>query len=244
MTGNLHKQTTSRLAGGNRLRRWRDLKLVFLVEAGAAIAAGFPFVVALGYPDYDHASQFISELGAVGSPVALIARIAGFLPAGLFLCAGLGLVAVDRRLSVAGRLGALGLILFAAGYLVAVVVPCDAGCPLEGGSVRQNIHNALGSLGYFVAPLALILIGASFLTRRHIALASGFFSLALAALTGLILLALTAGPPGLAQRGLEYAVLLGCVALVRTRSELSADKVRLLREGESSSETHSGAGRG
>jgi hypothetical membrane protein len=39
------------------------------------------------FPNYSHASQFISELGASGAPNARVINLAGFLPAGLLLIA-------------------------------------------------------------------------------------------------------------------------------------------------------------
>src|SRR5688572_2424360 len=70
-------------------------------------------------PEYSHVSQFISELGARGSPNEWGVRVAGFLPASLFLLSFCGFAFAALPRSSGTTLGLLGLALFAAGYLVA-----------------------------------------------------------------------------------------------------------------------------
>jgi hypothetical protein len=109
----------------------------------------------LGYPDYSHVSQFISELGASGAPHEHLVRFAGFLPAGLLLCffAWTAFKALPRSGPL--TFGLLGLVVYAAGYIVAAFFPCDLGCRPATPSLSQIIHNIGGLVGYALAPLAL-----------------------------------------------------------------------------------------
>ncbi len=111
------------------------------------------------YPGYSHSSQFISELGATGAPHETLIRFFGFLPVGGFLA--LFSIAATKRLPESKLVtwGQLGLSVFAMGYIVAVIFPCDPGCPGENASVSQSIHNLVGGAGYVVAPIFLILMG-------------------------------------------------------------------------------------
>ena len=68
-----------------------------LALGGLAGPVWFAAVVALCAalrPDYRHAHQFISELGAAGSPHAWLMNYAGFLPVGLLL--GIGFRSLPR----------------------------------------------------------------------------------------------------------------------------------------------------
>lgn len=179
-----------------------------------AVVTVFVLWAAALTPNYSHASQFISELGATGAPNELIVRLAGFLPAGALLLAfsAVAFTAIPRSRSVS--LSLFGLALYAAGYLVAAAFPCDAGCRPTEPSISQLIHNAGGLVGYLVAPVFLFTLarsagswpGATHLSR------AGYFASAVA-FVGLVTLSPSSGVGGLSQRALEFAVL-GWVAML------------------------------
>lgn len=125
---------------------------------GVLIAVGFPIVAGAFHPSYDHARQFISELGAHGAPNAALVNYAGFLPAGILLT--LFPVFAWRALPRAPltTLGLVGVALYSIGYLAAVAYPCDAGCRPGDPSISQALHNLLGLIGYLTAPATLFLL--------------------------------------------------------------------------------------
>lgn len=160
------------------------------------------------FPNYSHASQFISELGASGAPNARIINLAGFLPAGLLLTAFAFFAWRSLPRSRATTIGLLGLALFALGYLAAVVFPCEPGCRPAQPSLSQALHNFFGLAGYITAPLSLFILGwkaRMWPGARHLS-ALGFISGGLA-LLGLQFLSPDFRYVGIAQRVLEGSVL-------------------------------------
>jgi len=160
------------------------------------------------FPNYSHASQFISELGASGAPNARLINLAGFLPAGIFIIAFAFLARRSLPRSGATTFGLIGLALFALGYLVAAFFPCEADCRPTEPTLSQAIHNLFGLAGYLIAPLSLFALG--WQARRwaratHLSvlgfIASGF------ALLGLLFLSPEFRYVGVAQRILEGSVL-------------------------------------
>ncbi len=165
-------------------------------------------------PGYSHVSQFISELGATGAPFEWPVRLAGFLPAGLLVVAFalLAFTAIPRSRPV--TLGLIGLVLYAGGYLAAVLYPCDAGCRPDEPSTSQLIHNAAGLIGYLATPAFLFTLARA--TRRWPGAGSlsvtGYVASALA-LVGLLTLSPESDVVGLSQRTIEFAVL-GWISLL------------------------------
>lgn len=98
--------------------------------------------------DYSHIANFISELGATGTPHAGLMNYAGFVPAGVMLAAfGVALAnALPRRR--ANILAAILVTLFGAGVAVSGIVSCDLGCPQSGGSVENFVHNGIGPIAF------------------------------------------------------------------------------------------------
>ncbi len=175
----------------------------------------------LGFPDYSHLAQFISELGARGAPHERLVRYAGFLPAGVFvsLFAVAAFVALPR--SVPATLGLLGIGVYALGYLAAAFFPCDPGCRPAEPSLSQIIHNLVGLAGYVIAPFFLALLAWS--ARRWPGgqqLARLAWLAAGLTLVGLLSLSPDSPYAGLSQRLIEACVLgwVGaCAWYVRSR---------------------------
>lgn len=160
------------------------------------------------FPNYSHASQFISELGARGAPNAQVINFAGFLPAGVLICTFALCAWRTLPRSRVTSLGFLGIALFAAGYLVAAFFPCEGDCRPAQPSASQAVHNLLGLAGYVTAPLALALLGwqaRSWPKASHLFFAG--FGCAGVALLGLLFLSPDFEYVGIAQRLLEASVL-------------------------------------
>lgn len=165
------------------------------------------------FPNYSHASQFISELGSMDAPNGQLISWAGFLPAGVFTTAFAFLAWRALPRSVAATLGMFGLILFALGYLVAAFFPCEGDCRSAHPGVSQAIHNLFGLAGYLTAPLSLWALGwaARGWPRAGHLSALGFVG-GTTALLGLMFLSPEFPYVGLAQRVLESSVLTWMVA--------------------------------
>jgi hypothetical protein len=172
---------------------------------------------------YDHAAQFISELGARDAPAEALMRYGGFLPAGLALCLFAIAVRAGLPRSALVTLGLVGVFVFAIGYLAATAFPCDADCRPEEPTPAQLLHNALGLAGYVVAPLFLAALGAG-LRRWHRGLSTLAFIAAACSFVGLLGLSPSTPYAGLSQRLLEASVLgwaLACGWVLRWPSPAS-----------------------
>lgn len=108
-------------------------------------------------PGYSHASQYISELNALGTPSAWQIGAFGFVPFGLVIIAALILAAPLLPLRGIARVGYWMLLLEAVAYIGSAAAPCDAGCPAE-GSLSQGLHNLLGVLTYLGTFVAVVLL--------------------------------------------------------------------------------------
>ena len=115
---------------------------------------------ALFKPGYSHAAQYISELGATGTPFGWQASWLGFVPFGVSILVLLFVARGAVPLQGVGRVGYWLLSLEALAWIGSALAPCDAGCPLE-GSVSQGLHNLLALVTYLGTTLAVILIGCS-----------------------------------------------------------------------------------
>jgi hypothetical membrane protein len=130
--------------------------------AGPLVFAFAVVITASRQPGYSHVAQFVSALGATGSPQAAIMNYGGFVPAGLLL-AGFGL-ALRRALwpdPVAGHATAV-VLFFGLAVGSSGLVSCDPGCPLDSGSLENLIHNAMAPIVFFATLLAITALGARF----------------------------------------------------------------------------------
>jgi hypothetical membrane protein len=104
-------------------------------------------------PEYSHVRQFISELGATGTPNAGLFNLGGFVAAGLLLAA---FGVATARLIPNGRwsvLAATLMTIFGCGVVAAGVYSCDPGCPQPAISVTGRIHDTV-SIAAFVSAIA------------------------------------------------------------------------------------------
>lgn len=113
-------------------------------------------------PGYSHLDQFISELGATGTPYAGLMNYGGFVPMGLLF---LGFAISTRSLVPRARLSTFAtvlLVLFAVGGTTAGLASCDLGCPESGGSFANSIHNTVSPIAFVALILAAGTLGAYF----------------------------------------------------------------------------------
>lgn len=140
-----------------------------LLLGGIAGPILFALVVAIAAamrPDYSHIHQFISELGAIGSPHAAIMNYVGFVPAGLLVASsGLALSRVLPREPLIFVCSGL-VMLFGLGVATSGVVSCDPGCPQDGGSLQNAIHNRIAPAAFLCLIVAAGILAARFRTLQ------------------------------------------------------------------------------
>jgi hypothetical membrane protein len=134
------------------------VSVVGLTATSAAFGLLVPAVFGLFVPNYSPLTQYISELGAHGSPHAAFVNWGIFFPTAL-----LNLVAVISLVRHLGgsKVPVLLLLGIAVGNLGATLVPCDAGCPAQ-GSPGQGVHNLIGLIQYVSGGIALIAMSRRF----------------------------------------------------------------------------------
>ena len=150
--------------------------------AAGAVAAPFFFgLVLVGgalRPDYSHAGQAISELGELGSPVALLQNL-NFAIVGLLIFA---FILAARILFRGSRALPILLAVVAVGLVLSAAVPCSAGCPWpqEGPAsmyLQNVVHLAVG-MPIFIASTAAAFLAARWAKGRAQFARYGWYSLA------------------------------------------------------------------
>lgn len=112
-------------------------------------------------PHYSHLHQFISELGATGTPNADLMNFTGFIPAGaMIVLFGISLFHLPKHLMKG--IGASLIILFGVGVVIAGSFSCDPGCPQRGGSFENSVHDGISGPAFLSATTGILLIGISF----------------------------------------------------------------------------------
>jgi hypothetical membrane protein len=109
--------------------------------------------------EYSHLHQFISELGASGTPHAWLMNYVGFVPTGLLF---LGFAVSTRSIvprTLLSAVATLLLVFFAVGATVAGIASCDVGCPQGSGSLANMVHDQISPLAFLALILAAALFG-------------------------------------------------------------------------------------
>jgi hypothetical membrane protein len=112
------------------------------------------------FPGYSHTRDYISELGAVDSPVKNLMNIFGFFLFGLLLTLySIGVYRAIRKDDRFGKIAALTLIL--AGIFLASIAffPCDAGC--ENWSKTGEMHEFTSDGTFYLLGLAALFFAIS-----------------------------------------------------------------------------------
>lgn len=129
--------------------------------AGPLLFTSITLICASLRPDYNHISQFISELGATDTENAILMNWAGFIPSGLMIAAfGLSLI-MQLPKSPLARIGSILVIVFGLGMVVAGSFSCDVGCPRQ-GSLENTIHDQVSGPIFLMVIAGILLLGISF----------------------------------------------------------------------------------
>jgi Protein of unknown function (DUF998) len=184
-------------------------QLAFVTALAAALIVLLMSLLAgIATPGYSHVSQFISELGASKTAYEYPVRFMGFLPAGVALMAFCWFAQRSLPRTPHTSIAFVALAIYAAGYCVATVFPCDPGCRPQFPSLSQIVHNMVGGFGYLLAPAFL---GTFALQSRSWPGAArltviGFIATFIA-LVGLLTMSPSSPYVGISQRAIEAAVL-------------------------------------
>ncbi len=165
------------------------------------------------HPNYNHFSQFISELYAVDAPNADLIRFYGYVPSGiLFILFTL----LANKVTPKSSLKSIGFFGIALGYglgtIICSIYNCDAGCNPQfiNPSVSQLIHNLMGMLTYLIVPFSIFLIAiASTKWKNNLQFSFISFLISAISFTFFIVLNLNLDSPykGLIQRIIEGSIL-------------------------------------
>lgn len=135
--------------------RQPDAALSRIAFATLVMGVGVLFAAVLWggsvYPDYDHARQFISELGATGAVTGTTVSNWGFVPNGVLVAVFSLLAAWILRRDVLAVAACLLLALNGAGMAGAGVYACDFECNRSDPSVEAQLHDLFAGLGYLCA---------------------------------------------------------------------------------------------
>jgi hypothetical membrane protein len=123
--------------------------------AGPVLFSALVIVCGALRPGYDHATQFISELGETGSPHASLMNFAGFVPSGLLLAAFGASLAWRLPRTGLSLVGAVLVAGFGLGIAGAGVYSCDPGCPRQGMSAEATLHHVVSVLAFLAGVLGL-----------------------------------------------------------------------------------------
>jgi hypothetical protein len=168
-------------------------------------------------PNYNHTSQFISELYAVAAPNADKIRYYFYLPSGvLFLLFALFSNAYLPKSSLK-TIGFFGIGFgYGIGTIVCSIFNCDIGCNPKfiNPSVSQIIHNLMGMLTYVIVPFSILAIGIASKKWDNAKLFTTLsYSIAIVSFTSFLLLngSLESSFKGLIQRIIEGSILIWIV---------------------------------
>lgn len=128
-----------------------------LLVVGELIQLGAVLVGGAVYPGYDHARQYISELGATGAVTGPAVSWWGFVPGGLFITAFCLIAAWLLRRNLLAVAACLMLAWYGLSLSAAGVYPCAFECARTEVSFDAMMHDLVGGTGYLTGVLGVAL---------------------------------------------------------------------------------------
>lgn len=119
------------------------------------------YVVSQFYPNYDHAKQFCSELGAAGSATEKLSPLINNYPLGLLFCFFGSYLAQLANVSLLVNLAGWMIIIHGIGTWVAGYFPMDADPLTKNPTLNCKIHSWAGFVMLLSLVVAPILIAVS-----------------------------------------------------------------------------------
>ena len=153
LNGKSDVRSSSRMCTLNRKKLLLALPILSLLWFTATIV-----IAGLFYPDYSHSSQFISELGATGSPYGNYVNYLGFIPTELFIIAFVFICFSVLPKSKTNLTGLFFIGIYGLSLGVSALFPCDYGCrPIE-PTLSHNIHMISAFPGYLCGIISIFII--------------------------------------------------------------------------------------
>lgn len=122
-----------------------------LIQLGTVLAGG------AFYPGYDHARQYISELGATGAVTGPAVSWLGFVPSGLLITAFCLVAAWLLRRNALAVVACVMLAWYGLSLSAAGVYPCAFECARTEVTFNAMMHDLVGGTGYLTGILGLAL---------------------------------------------------------------------------------------
>jgi len=120
-----------------------------LIQLGTVLAGG------AAYPGYDHARQYISELGATGAVTGPAVSWWGFVPSGLFITAFCLIATWLMRRSAPVVVACVMLAWYGLSLSAAGVYPCAFECARSEVTFDAMMHDLVGGTGYLTGILGV-----------------------------------------------------------------------------------------
>ncbi len=122
---------------------------------GAVVYPVFIFIATSQLPGYSHTAEYISNLGAVGQPSALIMNI-GFIVTGiLIMLFGFSTLQPFQK-DWKGLVGGIFIMIEGLAQILSGIFSCDPGCSATQPTMAESIHNMVGPLAFILIILATI----------------------------------------------------------------------------------------
>jgi len=120
--------------------------------------AGTMIVAGLYYPEYSHITQFISELGATGSPHGEYVNYLGFIPTEIFILAfafTCFLVIPKTKKNITGL---SFIVVYGLTLGISAIYPCDFQCRPVEPTFSHNIHMLSAFPGYLCGIISIFIL--------------------------------------------------------------------------------------
>lgn len=110
------------------------------------------------YGNYSHISQFISELGATGSPNGSYVNYLGFIPTQLFILIFIFICAIKIPKTKSNIIGLSLLCVYTLSLTIAAIFPCDFECRPETPTTSHTIHILSAIPAYLSGAFAILIL--------------------------------------------------------------------------------------
>ncbi|WP_299769539.1 DUF998 domain-containing protein [uncultured Pseudoteredinibacter sp.] len=183
-------------------------KIILIFPSLSLLWLAFTVILAGStYPDYSHVSQFMSELGASGSPNGDLVNYFGFIPTELFILLFLFALLKVMHKTKLMVLGVACVFVYALSLIVAAIYPCDFQCRPVDPSFSHDMHMLFSAMAYLagIAGIAILAIDSKTWCESNVPFLSGL----LVSIVALVLM-LNLNPDipfvGLIQRSTELLI--------------------------------------
>ncbi|NBB50906.1 DUF998 domain-containing protein [Rhizobium sp. CRIBSB] len=183
-----------------------------LLLVGELIQLATVLVGGTFYPGYDHARQYISELGASGAVTGPAVSWWGFVPSGLLITAFCLVAAWMRRGKALAVVACLMLAWYGLSLSFAGIYPCAFECARTEVTFDAMMHDLVGGTGYLTGILGVVMVAWSSRTGDAVWLRPFGLGCAVVAAIGFAAVIADVELGGVFQRALEGSLAVFLIA--------------------------------